>query len=123
MRLIDADALGIKEAEKEAYNEFVEHSKKYGNTSSQRHFYLKGRSDGLIDASGIIKFAPTIDAIPVVHSWWEVIEHNNSLIPCVGYKCHNCGSKYARLDTEKKEYNYCPDCGACMDRRREDGDA
>ena len=84
------------------------------------YYFLKGRSDGLIDASGRVKFAPTVDAVPVVHSWWEISEHNNSLIPCVGYRCHNCGSKYARLDTEKEEYNYCPRCGARMDGRRED---
>lgn len=61
----------------------------------------------------------TVDAVSVVHSWWEISEHNNSLIPCVGYKCHNCGSTYARIDTQKKEYNYCPNCGAHMDGRRE----
>ena len=69
MRLIDADTLGIKEAEKEAYNEFVEHSKKYGNTSLQMYCYLEGKADGLIEASGRVKFAPTIDAVPVVRCW------------------------------------------------------
>ena len=104
MRLIDADAL-----HKEGY--------------MLAHMRWDYEPDGLPHAWTelmLLSEAPTIDAVPVVHSWWEISEHNNSLIPCVGYKCHNCGNQYARIDTEKEEYNYCPNCGARMDGRRED---
>ena len=107
MRLIDADALKNVEIPINGY------------WDESRQCYVH-QPPTWMQAFEVINKAPTIDAVPVVHSWWEISEHNNSLIPCVGYKCHNCGSKYARINTEKKEYNYCPWCGARMDGRRED---
>lgn len=110
MRLIDADTLGIREAEKEAYNEFVEHSKKYGNTSLQMYCYLEGKADGLIEASGRVKFAPTIDAVPVKHGKW------------INGKCDQCEghAPFWSMATTYYRSAYCPHCGAKMDNASPD---
>ena len=49
--------------------------------------------------------APTIDADPVRHGKWEFIDE-----PTIkAYKCSECGGYHWK-------YNYCPDCGAKMDK-------
>lgn len=56
---------------------------------------------------------PTIDAVRVVHGKW--VEYPRAHY----FKCSNC--KYtvpyrkANLFNGKREYNYCPHCGAKMD--------
>lgn len=57
----------------------------------------------------MIRNQPAMDAVEVVHSWWEDCSN--------GWSCGNC-----HYDTSK-EYPYCPWCGARMDGRREDGNA
>lgn len=54
--------------------------------------------------------APAVDAVPVVHSRWEItdIEHAYGT-RC--YHCPECGEDEWRHD----EPNYCPNCGAKMD--------
>ena len=111
MRLIDADALGIVEAEKEAYNGFVEHSKKNRSTSSPRYFYLKGRSDGLIEASGRVKFAPTIDAVPVVRCR-----------ECVYYNTTGCSDGFGWCEDSVVNTGTHDDFFCARGKRREDGD-
>jgi hypothetical protein len=52
------------------------------------------------EMANIVKYAPTIDAVPVRHGKW-VIEDGHVC-------CSECGEI-------SKEYNYCPYCGARMD--------
>ena len=84
MRLIDADAL-IKEA------------------------YAEG-AYGYVDAKQIAD-APTIDASPVRHGWWECQK-----------PCPVCGeNRFKGLDADiwaDWEPPYCPNCGAKMDKEK-----
>ena len=61
-------------------------------------------------AEAIIKDAPTIDAVSVVHGEW-IDEHEDGHGSWVGTcsQCHN---------TERVA-NFCPNCGAKMDGERE----
>ena len=52
--------------------------------------------------------APTVDAVEVVHGWWEHKKHK-LFGNTYDYVCSVCGCDYALA-----EYNYCPNCGAKM---------
>lgn len=56
-----------------------------------------------------INAAPAADVAPVVHGWWNADEN-----------CSVCGENSTEgLDATKWDYwlpNYCPNCGAKMDR-------
>lgn len=65
----------------------------------------------------VIIDAPTVDAVEVVHGWWEPRQHykfNNkgALIEyCKFFHCSECGTERPIVPP----YNYCPNCGAKMD--------
>ena len=95
MRLIDADALKEKISE--------DHFKTYGN------------------AMKCIMLAPTVDAVPVVHGDWTIIddEYNMETI----YQCSVCKEDFVTIDGETPQenlWNYCPNCGAKMDGGNEE---
>ena len=53
--------------------------------------------------------APTIDAVPVVHGRWVYGEGD--------IQCSICGhDAYTEGDYRQVKTNYCPNCGACMDK-------
>ena len=58
----------------------------------------------------ILMKAPTVDAVEVIHSEWEItdVEHAYGT-KC--YHCPECGEDEWRHD----KTNYCPNCGAKMD--------
>lgn len=93
MRLVDVDELGVGRCSKDVLPAA----------------YCAGWN-GLL---GLIKKAPTVDAVPVVHAQW--IEDGSGIIICPeckrGYNLH---AKYT---------HYCPNCGAKMDGERKDGGA
>ena len=55
---------------------------------------------------------------PARHGQWEP-----SPIPCEKYVCSCCGGAcwYYDYEGDVAKSNYCPNCGAKMDRRTEDG--
>jgi len=53
---------------------------------------------------------PAVDAVEVVHGEWQ-IEFGKSFMSCS--ECSFCVVRLA-------EFNYCPNCGARMDGRREE---
>lgn len=73
------------------------------------------------DASDLeyaIDNVPTVDAVPVVHGEWVEMERGHY------FKCSLCrnpipykfGWKYYNgIISNKRYYNYCPNCGAKMD--------
>ena len=62
-----------------------------------------------------IEHAPTIDAVPVRHGRWEDYEENT-------WQCSECGEPFYLEDgtPQENEYNYCPYCGAKMDKENKD---
>ena len=60
-----------------------------------------------------IDFAQTIDAEPVRHGVWLPVELEKSFGTIHGVKCSLCG-----YESVRKEFNYCPNCGAKMDGER-----
>lgn len=64
-----------------------------------------------------LETAPTIEAKPVVHAHWEKPNYIDMYYSEV--ICCSCGKKV--LDEHKKEYKFCPFCGAQMDEVVEDG--
>lgn len=88
MRLIDADALGVGEANRDV-------------------FIVPEYADGWNSAIKMIKNAPTVDAVSVAHGKW--IKRNNEM------KCSKCKFIYY---SNNDPFNYCPNCGAKMDGER-----
>jgi hypothetical protein len=96
-RLIDANALGICKAKREAFEN-------------------PAYADGWNSAIEIIENAPTVDAVPVVHGKWElrnVTSGMNGRYWC----CSACGCIRSYWEY-KAEDNYCFKCGAKMDGER-----
>ena len=89
MRLIDADAL-IKEMDK---------------------IWFANRGNCL-DVYANIDEAPTIEAEPVRHGWWEDGAFENSKRCSV---CKNYASKVYCHSEPIFDYKRCPNCGAKMD--------
>ena len=59
---------------------------------------------------------PTIDAVPVVHARWSKARFEKTYAgytkASIYYVCSACGK-----DVDDALFNYCPKCGAKMDRR------
>ena len=66
-------------------------------------------------AAGIIRDMTAVDAVEVKHGEWEKRMNIGVLT-----WCSECG--WMKHQEDERKYNYCPNCGAKMDRRREDGD-
>lgn len=62
--------------------------------------------------SAEINNAPTVDVEEVRHGYW-IPEH---LGDCI---CSICGGKYSVCGGLCGDYNYCPGCGAKMDKEKE----
>lgn len=60
--------------------------------------------------------APTIDAVGVVHGWWEKANNRPKSYIRV---CSVCG-KEAYFCGNGCSYKYCPNCGAKMDEERKE---
>ncbi|MBO5969279.1 MAG: hypothetical protein J6S14_12365 [Clostridia bacterium] len=74
-----------------------------------------------------LSLVPTVEAEPVVHSWW---------IPHPGYRdwdiCYACGTgtkrrEYGPVENNREwvteyGYKYCPHCGARMDGKDRDNE-
>lgn len=76
-----------------------------------------------------IDCVPTIDAVPVVHGWWEWCEVWLPSTPEHPAECEECGWRCGRCKNtlenmvggywddpfEKPKLKYCPECGAKME--------
>ena len=90
MRLIDADKLEYVLAKHQAHY--------YGDSD-----YYEGISQGFNLARYDVKEAPTIEAEPVRHGHWNIVEGMPTQCSCCGYY------------VKQKTYKYCPYCGARME--------
>ena len=60
----------------------------------------------------LIKYAPAIDAAPIVHGRWIDENPNDSLDPRM--RCSICGV----VECSFVRWRYCPNCGAKMDEKQ-----
>ena len=99
MRLIDADALQFEPDSHGIMNGvgYVHNSRVGGKVMTLIQTALKR----------MIVNAPTVDAVPVIHSHWIETEK--------GMKCSNCNCLSSLFDNNLKSV-YCPWCGAKMDK-------
>lgn len=119
MRLVDADALYEKTAEWEAQAlHMVEMTMRDEDNAEWRRWsaVLTERSAFKHDVAD----APTIDAVPVVHGEW-IVSQTDYGWNCAEFpthcKCGQCGREIPYQDKD----NFCPRCGAKMDRGAKNG--
>lgn len=68
----------------------------------------------------IPKDTPAADVAPVLHGCWE---NPTKKFPYYDWKCSECGcEEYRHIDRhgQYREMNFCPNCGAKMDRSEND---
>ena len=63
----------------------------------------------------IIEKQPTVDAVEVVHGRWGEYEVFKGAASLNGYPCSACGKRVSA------KTNYCPNCGADMRERKDNG--
>ena len=78
----------------------------------------KGEAEHIIKMF-LIEAAPAADVARVVHGRWILLGKNeHDYETSVEEKCSLCGRYVYRYDTELQD-NYCPNCGARMDKEDE----
>lgn len=97
MRLIDADALEL--------GKFIE----------ARTDWHIGWNEAL---EGAAFAAPTIDAVEVVHGWWDDSGRYQFPNGRKAIRCNICGCALSESEYSLFNWNYCPVCGAKMDGER-----
>lgn len=71
----------------------------------------------------MVGFAPTIDAVEVVHGRWFFTEYEYFNCSVCGFGYYNgceCSSEAREKLKNGDTYRYCPNCGAKMDGERKD---
>lgn len=96
-RLIDADALDMV---------LEDFEKRY------RLFF--GVADGIKTSRTVVSAMRTVEAAPVVHGEWDIIEDDYCGLTAL--QCSECKQEYwFEDDPPMKIYSFCPNCGARMD--------
>lgn len=103
MKLIDADALS-----RAMYHEAFETDGDWQRWDSGLWIRYKMFENAL-------ESAPTIEAVPARRGQW-VIENDGTVM-----HCDVCGWAYEYYAGLEEENNYCPHCGAKMERRADEG--
>ena len=97
----------------------------FANTGESLIAHAMNNKESRIGIKQAIDEQPTVDAVPVVHAHWNCIENVVSYEGTFdAYECSHChkcflddlcennGSDYVDA---KKDFKYCPFCGAKMD--------
>lgn len=72
----------------------------------REYAFSDGVHCGLERALGIVEDCPTADVAQVAHGWWIFNDD------WWDFRCSLCGSHVGNI----KKLNYCPNCGAKMDK-------
>ena len=72
------------------------------------------RDEMLLNFQQYVDWQPAADVEPVVRGEWERFEEQEFFTIYDGLKCSICGSKYN--PESAKNYKFCPNCGAHMER-------
>lgn len=109
-RLIDADALF---SEMKEYGAFaVKYSVGMSKDRIAESIVTQMRQQAL----QMVKDAPTVEAIPVVHGEWERISNRPKTYI---RRCSVC-SRESYTCFSSRDYNFCPWCGARMDGKEKE---
>jgi len=83
---------------------------------------LKGYQDHERISTHIIWNAPTVDAEPVRHGFWDVYKwRDDKESPNTEMTCSVCGiTFFSPNDINADEFHYCPNCGRKMDEEADD---
>ena len=85
------------------------------------HRLLRGKKAKWLDTRGVrhmIDTVPIVDAVPVVHGDWTIIENDydcTTTLECSVCEISFCFEEYDGLLPQAQTYHYCPNCGAKMD--------
>lgn len=114
-KLIDADELGIRVAERRAYEAYLR-GKREDYIEEPLLEYLRGRSEGLTEASGLVRFAPTI--IPVDRKEGETCVSRVKICPKCGsiaeWDSYFGGTRCTRCDFVERPKPSNADCIRAM---------
>lgn len=84
---------------------------------NEHHCYSSLPMAAHICTMELLTYAPTVDAMEVVHGRWEL--HGNDDNCDCSYFCSNCHKSYDEdwfyVNGQYKHWSYCPNCGARMD--------
>ena len=69
-----------------------------------------------------VAMAPTVDADPVVHAFWELYNKDSDNYWKRGWRCSHCKGYHFHNGGMIKKYKRCPNCGAHMDLKEADHD-
>ena len=79
-------------------------------------------ADTAVQFTDMVKNAPTVDAVPVVHAHWEIVPNDKNADGYYKMRCSVCGETLWSIQSEEL---YCCKCGAkmdeCADGERKDG--
>ena len=86
--------------------------RKYYYKNPPNSSYQEGFDHGLDKAQRVILDAPAADVVEVRHGRWVSVQHKLARVCSV---C-NRDEPYKFADVDADVYNYCPHCGAIMDK-------
>lgn len=86
--------------------------RKYYYKNPPNSSYQEGFDRGLDKAQRVILDAPAADVVEVRHGRWVSVQHKLARVCSV---C-NRDEPYKFADVDADVYNYCPNCGAKMDK-------
>ena len=86
--------------------------RKYYYKNPPNSSYQEGFDYGLDKAQRVILDAPVADVVEVRHGRWVSVQHKLARVCSV---C-NRDEPYKFADVDADVYNYCPHCGAKMDK-------
>ena len=86
--------------------------RKYYYKNPPNSSYQEGFDRGLDKAQRVILDAPAADVVEVRHGRWVSVQHKLARVCSV---C-NRDEPYKFADVDADVYNYCPHCGAKMDK-------
>lgn len=77
-------------------------------------------TDARIAVCELLRNQPTVDAVPVVHGRWipHAVDARKGTMSIDEDVCSVCGKDFLQIRETGCVWNYCPNCGAKMDRER-----